>query len=34
MAKTLKLNENDKVHDDLSRAVRAKYRPALVVISG
>jgi two-component system cell cycle response regulator len=34
MAETLKLDEADKLHDELSRAVRAKFRPALVVMSG
>jgi two-component system cell cycle response regulator len=34
MAETLKLDEAGALHDELSRAVRAKYRPALVVMSG
>jgi diguanylate cyclase (GGDEF)-like protein len=34
MAETLKLDEADALHDKLSRAVRAKFRPALVVLSG
>jgi diguanylate cyclase (GGDEF)-like protein len=34
MAETLKLDEDDDLQKELSRAVRAKFRPALVVLSG
>jgi diguanylate cyclase (GGDEF)-like protein len=34
MAETLKLDDSDGLQTELSRAVRAKFRPALIVLSG
>src|SRR6476659_4365719 len=34
MAETLKLDEQNGIQNELRRAVRAKFRPALIVMSG